>query len=449
MPNNLIRKPYDSELEYFKQNPNVSGMAAEDDKVILNPYSKLSKKELDAVALNETARIAMRKNPELQPNFELTDEQKNMLSTGSYADADETHRKATVAARILSGDPSAGTPTEEQLQFVDKLRSSMPGEDKPTKMAKGGQVKAQTKRLLAEGGLKHEGGTKDPVSGNNVPIGATQEEVRDDIPAQLSEGEFVFPADVVRYIGLERLMMMRQAAKQGLMKMEDMGQMSNGDEGSEEEDTGEFESEIDEIVGVMEEVDGKRKMAEGGMPMPAAATPTAPSPSMEAQKPAIEGLPEKEIIAESMTKDNYTPMEQKAVNTFLASPVLKDAITLRNNDTLFMVLGAEPGVVTAHTFSMDDPEVLKDSVGKFIGSLKQANVKQVRGETKNPALMTSYEENGVTPKTTEQNGVISYTIDIPQESAAATQTPAALGTPPALPEPPMPTEPVAQPQPSV
>lgn len=85
-----------------------------------------------------------------------------------------------------------------------------------------------------EGGLKEEGGGVDPVSGNEVPPGALAEEVRDDIPAQLSEGEFVFPADVVRYIGLEKLMMMRQQAKQGLMRMEEMGQMSNADEATME-----------------------------------------------------------------------------------------------------------------------------------------------------------------------------------------------------------------------
>jgi hypothetical protein len=84
--------------------------------------------------------------------------------------------------------------------------------------------------LFEEGGLMDEGGTVDPVSGNDVPPGSTQEEVRDDIPAQLSEGEFVFPADVVRYIGLENLMRMRQEAKQGLAQMEAMGQMGNGDE---------------------------------------------------------------------------------------------------------------------------------------------------------------------------------------------------------------------------
>ena len=81
-----------------------------------------------------------------------------------------------------------------------------------------------------EGGLQEQGGTKDPVSGNDVPIGSLKEEVRDDIPAMLSEGEFVFPADVTRYYGLDTLMKMRQKAKQGLKIMEAMGQMGNSEE---------------------------------------------------------------------------------------------------------------------------------------------------------------------------------------------------------------------------
>ena len=90
--------------------------------------------------------------------------------------------------------------------------------------------------MFEEGGLMDEGGTVDPVSGNDVPPGSTQEEVRDDIPAQLSEGEFVFPADVVRYIGLGNLMRMRQEAKMGLRLMEEMGQMGNSDEATIQDD---------------------------------------------------------------------------------------------------------------------------------------------------------------------------------------------------------------------
>ena len=64
--------------------------------------------------------------------------------------------------------------------------------------------------FMKEGGVLRDDGTnKDPVSGNEVPSGSMAKEVRDDIPAQLSEGEFVLPADVVRYHGLEKLMNLR------------------------------------------------------------------------------------------------------------------------------------------------------------------------------------------------------------------------------------------------
>ena len=112
-----------------------------------------------------------------------------------------------------------------------------------------------------DGGLKDEGGSVDPVSGNDVPIGSTKEEVRDDIPAQLSEGEFVFPADVVRFIGLNRLMEMRQEAKQGLKKMEAMGQMGNADEATVPDDLPFNETDI-----IAEDDDGNEvEMAVGGL----------------------------------------------------------------------------------------------------------------------------------------------------------------------------------------
>ena len=110
-----------------------------------------------------------------------------------------------------------------------------------------------------DGGLKEEGGSIDPVSGNDVPPGSTQEEVRDDIPAQLSEGEFVFPADVVRYIGLEKLMQMRQEAKRGLDMMDKMGQMGNSDEAVIPDDIPFDLSDLD-----MED-DGVVEYAQGGV----------------------------------------------------------------------------------------------------------------------------------------------------------------------------------------
>ncbi len=118
--------------------------------------------------------------------------------------------------------------------------------------------------MFEEGGLRDEGGMVDKESGNEVPIGSTRKEVRDDIPAQVSEGEFVFPADVVRFLGLEKLMEMRQAAKMGLKQMEAMGQMGNSDEATIPDDMPFGMADLVVISGPDED-DKPQKKAQGGL----------------------------------------------------------------------------------------------------------------------------------------------------------------------------------------
>jgi hypothetical protein len=65
----------------------------------------------------------------------------------------------------------------------------------------------------------------DPVSGNEVPPGALPSEVRDDIPARLSEGEYVVPADVLQYYGIKFFEDLRSKAKTDLAGLEENGRM--------------------------------------------------------------------------------------------------------------------------------------------------------------------------------------------------------------------------------
>lgn len=125
-----------------------------------------------------------------------------------------------------------------------------------------------TKRnnVLADGGMMQEGGTVDEVSGNEVPVGSTKEEVRDDIDAKLSVGEYVFPADVTRYYGIAKLEAMRREAQEGLKKMESGGRMGNAEQVSEEAadeyDDAEFSKEVDED---MASYDEEQEYAKGGV----------------------------------------------------------------------------------------------------------------------------------------------------------------------------------------
>jgi hypothetical protein len=168
-----------------------------------------------------------------------------------------------------------------ELRNVEEIK-------RPEGFKQGGAVPmnnmAKQMELFDEGGLMDEGGTIDPVSGNDVPPGSTQEEVRDDIPAQLSEGEFVFPADVVRFIGLEKLMKIRQRAKAGLRMMEEMGQMGNSEEAIMPDD---LPFSIDDLD--ME--DDGLEMAQGGLVnMANGGTPTSQVGTFNPQIPGIMGM---------------------------------------------------------------------------------------------------------------------------------------------------------------
>ena len=65
----------------------------------------------------------------------------------------------------------------------------------------------------------------DPVSGNEIPLGSNAENVRDDIPANLSEGEIVIPADVVNFHGVKLFEDLRAEAKMGYAQMAEDGRM--------------------------------------------------------------------------------------------------------------------------------------------------------------------------------------------------------------------------------
>jgi len=116
-------------------------------------------------------------------------------------------------------------------------------------------------KMFENGGIADDGMNRDPVSGNEVPSGSLAKEVRDDIPAQLSEGEYVVPADVVRYFGVRVFEDMRREAKMGLQQMEQDGRIGGepiAPEGQSKGLTGE------DLAGLEKMLSGSG-MADGGL----------------------------------------------------------------------------------------------------------------------------------------------------------------------------------------
>ena len=261
---------------------------------------------------------------DVDPNAQYINQSGNILDTGADIPLPESKSKFP-EERVIDLPPEE----ENKYESVPFLRY------KPVQkllgLAEGGAVPMKEQMSMFEdGGLMDEGGTVDPVSGNDVPPGSTQEEVRDDIPAQLSEGEFVFPADVVRYIGLSNLMRMRQEAKMGLKMMDEMGQMGNSEEATMPDDLPFDINDLD--MEDDDEYNTPQEFAVGGMPTPNPNTgvfynpaPTAPTtgvaaaPTQAASQQFVQPMrPQQAAVP---TAPVYTPAEVPTFKGFVGENI--------------------------------------------------------------------------------------------------------------------------------
>ena len=160
----------------------------------------------------------------------------------------------------------------------------------------------QMETLLQEGGIADDGTTVDPVSGNEVPPGSMAEEVRDDVPAQLSEGEYVVPADVTRYYGVKFFEDLRTQAKQGMGQMEAEGRIG-GEPVSQTMDNQTGGALTPEELAMLQEMG----MAVGGMVPPPQAVGNANQYSKGGQ--VLYAAPGTDVSASSASTSGVNPYQ--------------------------------------------------------------------------------------------------------------------------------------------
>lgn len=133
----------------------------------------------------------------------------------------------------LDNDGELSSYEKARGEAIQKAMADDPEADEKPKMYHGGMPCDSEEGMM---------GPVDPVSGNPIPVGSNANEVRDDIEVMLSQGEYVLPADVVKWHGLKHIMDMQEEAKMGLMAMDAMGliaevDMSEPEESDSEEET--------------------------------------------------------------------------------------------------------------------------------------------------------------------------------------------------------------------
>jgi len=201
------------------------------------------------------------------------------------------------------------------------------------RFSKGGTLMDDQMELFNEGGLRDEGGQVEPASGNKVPSGSLKEEVADDIPVMMSEGEFVFPADVVRFIGLNTLMKMRQDAKQGLKMMEEMGQMGNSEEATIPDDVPFEMADLIVVSG-----DSPKKMQSGGL---------LNDPRFKRPESGSGGVP-------TITDEDKKQMEDALLRTGYGNVVMKRYVNADGDVLYIPFVDGEPQMAIPEGYVLDE-----------------------------------------------------------------------------------------------
>ena len=189
----------------------------------------------------------------------------------------------------------------------------------------------------------------DPVSGNEVPPGSLPVEVRDDIDVKLSEGEYVVPADVLRFHGVKFFEDLRAEAKMGLAGMDATGRIGGEPVGDAPMDPAAMDPAA---MGISEEDIAMLEEAMGGGGIPATAL-------------AKGGL---------MDKVAFTAMNDPLVNERINSKG--------------MAVGFAEGGMTQSLYS--DPTRIDSLIDKVMNAAQN-----------NPSLLGELSKRGVTVNTTK------------------------------------------------
>ena len=132
-----------------------------------------------------------------------------------------------------------GLETAEKKFKLDRNKADLDKDDKLSKYeeAIGEAVqKAMDDHEITEmshGGIAGVCGMMSDPMPNLMPVGASENEVADDISIIISEGEYVLPANVLKWHGLKAIMDMQSETEMGLMMMHDIGLIQEVDRETE------------------------------------------------------------------------------------------------------------------------------------------------------------------------------------------------------------------------
>jgi len=118
-----------------------------------------------------------------------------------------------------------------------------------------------------------------------------------------------------------------------------------------------------------------------------------------------------EIIKKDLARGGFSKEEDKLLKGFVALINEKKAVLVRHNNTVFVGIRKEPGVLEVHMYTLDPLSTLPQAMKVAFDTVKKAGVKKLQSETTNPRLIRMLKTLGPV-KTTKKGKNIAWELEI-------------------------------------
>lgn len=118
-----------------------------------------------------------------------------------------------------------------------------------------------------------------------------------------------------------------------------------------------------------------------------------------------------EIIKKDLERGGFSKEEDKLLKGFVTLINAKKAVLVRHNNTVFVGIRKEPGVLEVHMYTLDPLAMLPEAMKIAFDTVKKAGVTKLQSETTNPRLIKMLQTLGPV-KTTKKGNKISWELEM-------------------------------------
>jgi hypothetical protein len=119
-----------------------------------------------------------------------------------------------------------------------------------------------------------------------------------------------------------------------------------------------------------------------------------------------------EIIKKDLARGGFTKEEDKILKGLAGMIQQQRAVVVRHNNTVFVGIRKEPGVLEVHMYTLDSPTMLLGAMKVAVDAAKKSGVKKLVSETENYKLIVMMQKMSLPVEVKKKGKLFAWSVEI-------------------------------------